>query len=111
MANPELAGSVPGKLPLTTPQERILPEHSFTLQSIIEIQKSIGQLTQAVTTLTEESRASRVKLDEISHKVYAAQVTIKVVGGLLVVIGGWAIYMFSKIWTTIAPLIQLRPHP
>lgn len=103
--------SVPTQLPQTTPQDYILSDHSFTLQSMMEMQKVLGQLTQAVTTLTEESKKSSTKLDEISHKIYAAQVTIKVVGGILGVISSAALVLFYKIWAVIAPLIQLKPHP
>jgi hypothetical protein len=106
-------GSLPGQLPQTTPpQEHIVSDHSgFILQSVLEMQKTLGQLTQAVTTLTEESKKSSTKLDDISHKVYAAQVTVKVVGALLGAIGSAAIFLFYKIWADIAPLIQLKPHP
>jgi len=78
---------------------------------MMEMQKVLGQLTQAVITLTEESKKNSTKLDEISHKVYAAQVTIKIIGAILGVIGSAAIVLFYKIWADIAPLIQLKPHP
>jgi len=111
MGKPEHAqsstGSVPTQSPQTTPQDYILSDHSFTLQSIMEMQKVLGQLTQAVTTLTEESKKNSTKLDEISHKIYAAEV----VGGLLVLIGGGSLWLIWKIWGTIAPLIQLKLHP
>ncbi|MBU4233509.1 MAG: hypothetical protein KJ822_17770 [Proteobacteria bacterium] len=109
MAKPgSQTGSVPTNLPKTPPQEYVLPEHSFTLQAIMEIQKSIGKLTQAVETLTEDSKKNGVKLDDISHKVYAAQVTIKVVGGILSVISGVVLVLFWKFWAIIAPLIELK---
>jgi len=76
-----------------------------------EMQKNVGQLTQAVVTLTEESKKSRSKLDGISHKVYAAQVTVKVVGAMLGVICSGALFLFWKIWAVVAPLIQTKLHP
>jgi hypothetical protein len=109
MAKPRHAqtGSVPTDLPKTPPQDYVLSDHSFTLQSIMEMQKALGQLTKAVETLTEESKKSSTKLDTISHKIYAAEV----VGGLLVLISGGAFYLFWKIWDTVAPLIQIKlPH-
>ncbi|PIU52594.1 MAG: hypothetical protein COS90_10630 [Deltaproteobacteria bacterium CG07_land_8_20_14_0_80_60_11] len=115
MSNPGHAqgstGSVPTQSPQTTPQDYLLSDHSFTLQAMMEMQKVLGQLTQAVITLTEESKKNSTKLDEISHKVYAAQVTIKIIGAILGVIGSAAIVLFYKIWADIAPLIQLKPHP
>jgi hypothetical protein len=101
--------ALPDKLPQTTPpQEYILSDKTgFILQSVLEMQKNIGQLTQAVTTLTDESKKNNIKLDGISHKIYAAEVA----GGLLVLIGGGVFYLFWKIWDTVAPLIQIKlPH-
>jgi len=109
MAKPgSRTGEVPTNLPKTPPQEYVLPEHSFILQAIMEMQKAIGKLTQAVETLTEDSRKNGAKLDDISHKVYAAQVTIKIVGGILSIIGGVVLVFFWKIWAIIAPLIELK---
>lgn len=106
---PTQTDSLPDKLPQTTPpQEYILSDQSgFILQSILEMQKTLGQLTQAVITLTEESKKSSATLNKISHKIYAAEV----VGSLLVLISGGALWLIWKIWATIAPLIQLKLHP
>jgi hypothetical protein len=84
---------------------------SFSLQSILEMQKNLGQLTQAVTTLTEESKKRGDVLDKISHKVYAAEVVIGVVGVILTAMGGGLIYLICKVLDVIVPLIQLKPHP
>jgi hypothetical protein len=114
MTNPgrSEAGTVPTQLPQTTPQDYVMSDRSsFILQSVMEMQNKLGQLTQAITTLTEESKKNSAKIDDISHKVYAAQVTIKVVGGILGVIGSAAIVLFYKIWAVIAPLIQIKLHP
>jgi hypothetical protein len=74
------------------------------------MQKAIGPLTQAVETLTQESRETRSKLSETSQKIYAAEVTIKVVGGILTLIGAWILILLWKIWAVIAPLIELKFH-
>jgi hypothetical protein len=69
-----------------TPPQPAYPgsDYSFTLQAVMEMQKSVGQLTQAVQTLTEESKQQRAKLDRISHIIYAAGAVITVVGGMIV---------------------------
>lgn len=108
------SGSVPTQPPQTTPQAYSPADHSFTMQTFMEIQKNLGQINQAITTLTEESKKNNAKLDEVSHKVYAAQVTLKVVGSVLGIIGSGALFLFWKIWAGVAPLIQLQikpPHP
>ena len=52
---------------------------------LLELQRSVGQLTQSVSAFTEESRDSRKKLDRLSHTVYAAGT----VGTVLLAIGVW----------------------
>jgi hypothetical protein len=97
-------GSVPTQLPQTTPQDYVMTDRSgFILQSILEMQNNLGKLNQAVETLTEDSRKNGAKLDSISHKIYAAEA----IGGLLVIIGGGALWLIWKIWDTLAPLIPL----
>lgn len=66
-------GVTPENLPETTPQKYTIPDQSFTLQAIMEIQKAIGQLTQAVVTLAGQTAKNCEKLDNISHNFYASQ--------------------------------------
>ena len=49
-------------------------DYSYTLEVVMGMQKTLGQLEQAVKTLTEEIRDVRKKLDRISHIVHAAGV-------------------------------------
>ena len=65
-------------------------DHSFLLQSIMEVQRSVGQLTQATTTLTEDSRDHRKQLNRISHIMYA----VGVVGAILLAV---LIFLANKI--------------
>jgi hypothetical protein len=102
--------SVPAQLPQTTPLSYAPADHSFTMQTFMEIQKNLGQLNQAVITLTEESKKGNTKLDEVSHKVYAAQVTIGVVGSILAAISGGALFLFWKIWDAVYPILLTKPH-
>jgi acyl-CoA synthetase (NDP forming) len=60
-------------LPETAPTRAPMIDHSFTLQAVMEMQKTLSQLTQAVAGLTEQSKANSEKLDNISHKFYASQ--------------------------------------
>lgn len=104
--------STPSRYPAeTTPQAYHSSDYSFTLQTIMEMQKTLGQLTQAVNTLTEESKKRGDILDKISHKVYAAQVGLVVAGVVLSTLGSAAVYLLSEIWKAMYPLLQLKPHP
>lgn len=59
-------------------------DHSFLLQAIMEVQRSIGQLTQATTTLADDSKEHSKELKDIGKDLHAA----KVVGTVIGVAGG-----------------------
>jgi hypothetical protein len=70
-------------------------DYSFTLQAVFEMQKTVGQLTQAIETLTHESRENTKKLSTVSHVIYAVGAVITVVGTILglVLHGAWDIIL------------------
>ena len=67
------------------------------------MQKTLGELTQAVKTLTTESSQARKKLDRLSHIVYSAGV----VGTILVVIIG---FLANKIADAVIATIKASGH-
>jgi len=77
----------------------------------MEMQKTVARLDQSVTTLTENFKKDSGLLNEISHKMFAAQVVVSIVGALLVGLGGVAVWFLNKIWDTILPLVQIIPPP
>lgn len=77
------AQTTPGSLPPTTPMTYPSTEHNWTLQTVFELQKSVGQMTQAVNTLTEQQKELARKVDGISHKVYAAIAILVLIGAIL----------------------------
>jgi hypothetical protein len=130
------SGLTPPGSQLTTPPDYSKGDYStFILPAILEMQKTLGQLTQAITTLTHESekntdkidaigkltqavatlsetsKISCEKLDKISHKVFAAEVVIGIVGGILALVGYGLFNLLGKIWNVIYPMIQIKPHP
>jgi len=68
-------------------------DYNFTLQIAFELQKSVSQLTQAVETLTEQSKDHGMKLDRLSHISYAAGVVL----ALLLAVGGWTLKIASDV--------------
>ncbi|TAL87487.1 MAG: hypothetical protein EPN46_03890 [Candidimonas sp.] len=91
------------------------PGHDFTLQTIMELQKSVGALGATITSLTQSVAEHTTKVDRIedhlqkkiedigdkvssmSHKIYAAGVVL----AILVVIGGW---MVNKSWELVSAI-------
>jgi hypothetical protein len=76
-------GDQPPRFPETTPQTYPGSEFSFTLQTVIEIQKSVGQLQEAVGTLKVQSQRHDEKLDKINLRIYGATAVLIVLGAIL----------------------------
>jgi hypothetical protein len=62
----------------STPPQYSTTDYSFTLQAVMELQKSVGALTEAVNTLKAQVGKQADKLDKISHRVYAFGVVIAI---------------------------------
>ena len=83
---PERSGSQGDQLPRfpeTTPQQYRGSDYSFTLQAVLELQKSVGQLQEAVGTLKEQGKQHAEKLDKISLRIYAATAVLIVLGTII----------------------------
>ncbi len=78
-----MGGEEPPRFAETTPPRYPGSSYDFTLQLVVEMQKSIGQLQEAVGTLKEESKHQGEKLDKINLKIYAATAVLVVVGTIL----------------------------
>jgi hypothetical protein len=103
--------STPAQMPQITPQAYAASDHGFTMQTFMEIQKNLGQLSQAVVTLTDESKKIREVLEGVSKDIHAAKVSMKIIWGILTIVGGIVVVLFWKIWDAILPLIHIKPHP
>lgn len=111
MANPkqktDTTAITPQSFPEVTPPNYPSPDHSFTLQAIMEMQKSLGKLEQAVITLTEESKKNGEKIDDISHKIYGAKYFISGICIVITAVGVLVGYLLK----VIVPILLTRPHP
>ena len=96
--NPADKGT-PDRYPTSTPPGLQAADHSWVLQAIMEMQKSLGGLEQAVKALTEQAKEQGNKLDKVSHDVTALRTTIKtaaaVLGALMAIVG-----LAIKFWST-----------
>lgn len=71
----------PREFPQTPPPP--LTDWSWSLQMLMELQKTVGSLSQSVEMLTRQNKEHEKKLDRISHRIYAAVVVLTVVGAVL----------------------------
>ena len=74
------------------PPVRSPDDHSFLLQAMFEVQKSVGQMSQAITTLQDEFKEQRGKLDSLR---YTVGVSVAVVT-LIVFFLGWLMTTFKE---------------
>lgn len=93
-----------------TPQNHEQPSHNFTLQAIMGLQKSTGQLTTAVESLKEsiDKQDKKVtKLEEtisgVTHKIYAAT-------AILVIFVAIGSFIVSKAWDLMAKNITSQTY-
>ena len=92
-----------------TPQGFSHSEHSFTLQAVMELQKSTGQLTSSVDSLKHAIDKQDKKLSDIEStvtnvekKIYAAIVVLTI----LVAVGGFVV---NKSWDLMVKQITSQP--
>jgi len=78
--------TVPDDVPASVPSFVGTPDHSFTLQAVMELQRSVGALTSSVNALIEHQKESTKKIDRmedklsgVTHKMYAAGVVLVLV--------------------------------
>jgi hypothetical protein len=96
-----------GTPPVTTPHDY----SSFIFQQMMEIQKSLGQLIQSVTTLTDENKDQNKTIKGLSHKISIAQGALWVLVGIISASGVFVGFFLNKIWNAAIILLQMKPNP
>ena len=105
----EPAKSTPDQYPVATPPGLQAADHSWVLQTTMELQKSVGALTQAVATLTEQVKDQGAKLDAMRHEVTAARASIKTAGWLLggiAAVIAWLLYRLPPVVASVLETIR-----
>jgi hypothetical protein len=74
-----------------------MADYSFTLQAVMELQKTVGQLAEGIDSLIRRVDQESSILSKISHQIYAAWAVLVVLG----IIGGFAV---NHLWTPMAKL-------
>jgi hypothetical protein len=71
---------------------------AWLMESVMQMQQSVGELKATVGHLTTASDRQATKLDSISHRIYAAGVVLAV----LLSIGG---FFMNKIWDGVVTIM------
>lgn len=56
---------LPSSRPQVVPHTYASSDHSFTLQAVIEMQKTLGELTSNIQTLTKSVESNKSKVDDL----------------------------------------------
>jgi len=85
MANPKtpppprsVAPTTPEAFPTTSPQPS--GDYTYTLEVVMGMQKTLGELTQAVRTLTDQVKEHSTKLEGACRDIHAAKIALGVIG-------------------------------
>ena len=81
---------VPGHPPKATNLFQHSADHSWVLQSVAEIQKSTGALTEAVSSLRAQIEKQEKMLNRVGHMICAAAAVVTVLAAI-------AAFVFGKI--------------
>jgi hypothetical protein len=57
-----------------------MTDYSFTLQAVMELQKTVGGLTSNVAALQRDSEKQGDKLNKISHQIASARTALVIIG-------------------------------
>lgn len=80
-----VAPTTPEAFPTLAPH---LPsgDYSYTLEVVMGMQKTLGELTQAVKTLTDQVKEHGNKIDGACKDIHAAKVVVGVLGAVTIAI-------------------------
>lgn len=73
----------PPRYPETTPPNLPSGDYSYVLEIVMNMQNTMGKLTEAVDNLKENQKEQRVKLETIGKQIYAAIAILVLIGGIL----------------------------
>lgn len=73
--------------------------YDFTLQAVYEMKGTLGELKNAIASLTEQVKDNDKKLDRVALVIYAA-------GAVLAVFGAIGGFVLRGAWEIIAPILK-----
>lgn len=97
----------PSSLPDVAPPHYRSSEHSFSLQMVMELQKSVSELSTKVNRLVEDSKAQGDKIDRVAEKVDNLRMwAASIIGGSAVI---WFLIWAMTMWRQEIAAWLVRP--
>ena len=98
------ADTTPGQFPeVVPPSYAETVQTGWVVESMMQVQQTLGELKAMTKHLTEESTRHGAKLDRISHIIFAAGAVLAV----LMSIGG---FLLDKLWDSMVLLLKGASH-
>ena len=88
---------------VTPPYAKVVSD-AWMVEGMMQMQKTLGELTSSVGSLKSASDKQGAKLDRISHILFAAGVVLSIILGI-------GAFLMNKMWDGIVHLIMISPHP
>ncbi len=100
---PKQVGETNPKFPETNPASH--QDFSY-LEMVMELSKSMAQMTERVESLREASKSQGDKLNKVAKDVHSAKVVVWLVGGILAIIGSVLVWFMNQGMQILRPIIQ-----
>jgi hypothetical protein len=90
----DVGANVPTSFPETTPRNFAQPGHDFTLQAVMEMQRTLGEISSKVDRVVADVKSHGDKLDTIRSQISFVKGALWVLGSMMAVaIAGITIYL------------------
>lgn len=103
---PAVADASPTSLPSGSPPFSGHQDHSFTLQTVMELNKTVGVLTASIDGLRRDVEAQTKSLGELRTDIVSIKMKIYAAGVLLTVLVACGGFIVNKAWDMMVKQIQ-----
>jgi len=93
--------------PSSTTQPTSNQDYSFTLQMIMELQRSVGQVSESVAQIHRETGKIESKINKLESSMSSVKTTITVAGIVLTIIIAISGFFVDKVWDSVANHIDI----
>jgi hypothetical protein len=101
---PAVTGRKNAEPPDTTPPVQASDYTVHTVQTVLEMQRTLGGVEASIKHLEERSKEYGTKLEQIGRDIHAA----KIVGGFIVLVAGFLGFVVHELIPLVTTLI--KPH-